>query len=51
MKTAVVSWSAKFLSRFPQIVAANVLVACIAGTASAQRTYYIDESTDFTGNG
>jgi len=51
MSTAVLSWSAKLLSRLAQIVAANVVVACIAGTALAQRTYYIDESTDFTGNG
>lgn len=38
-------------SRRARIAAATLLLACIAGTASAQKTYYLDESTDFTGNG
>jgi hypothetical protein len=43
---AGISWKRRLAQA---AVAALVLLA--AGPASAQRTYYLDESTDFSGNG
>jgi hypothetical protein len=37
--------------RAAQLIVVGIVMLAAVNTASAQKTYYIDESTDFTGNG